>query len=160
MEFVRKTLEKLLTLPLQLLKWLLAGFWEIFKISLWLLIQLIELSAWVVSALSQKIKRTQRLLRVSLKRNKMAFLLWLFKLILRGLWAVTVTVFWLLIQIIELFAWVVSSLGSLLLQNAPATENQPDETPLPRSVEMRRKAMSQLRRNSQISENKTRNRVS
>jgi hypothetical protein len=165
-EFVRKPLEKLLTLPLQLLKWLLAGFWEIFKISLWLLIGLIELSAWLVSALSKRIKRTQRLLRVSLKRNKMAFFLWPFKQILRGLWAGTVTVFWLLIQIIELFAWVLSSLGSLLMQNSPPSQNQPDETPLPRSVEMRRKAMSQLRRNSQIAENrkpvsqKTRNRVS
>jgi hypothetical protein len=163
---VRKNLEKLLNLTLQLLKWLLAGFWEIFKISLWLLIQLIELSAWVVSALSKRIKRTQRLLRVSLKRNKMALILWPFKQLLGGLWAGTVTVFWLLIQIIELFAWVLSSLGSLLSQNSPATQNQPDETPLPRSVEMRRKAMSQLRRNSQIAENRkqvsqtTRNRVS
>jgi len=130
-EFVRKILEKLLNLSLPLLKLLLAGFWEIFKISLWLLIGLIELSAWVVSALSKRIKRTQRLLRVSLKRNKMAFLMWPFKLILRGLWAVTVTGFWLLIQIIELFAWVLSSLGSLLIQNSPATETQPDETPLP-----------------------------
>jgi hypothetical protein len=153
-------LEKLLNLTLQLLKWLLAGFWEIFKISLWLLIQLIELSAWVVSALSKRIKRTQRLLRVSLKRNKMALIVWPFKQLLRGLWAGTVTVFWLLIQIIELFAWVLSSLGSSLSQNSPPSQNQPDETPLPRSVEMRRKAMSQLRRNSQIAENKTRNRVS
>ncbi|WP_017719411.1 hypothetical protein [Kamptonema formosum] len=160
MEFVRKTLEKFITLPLQFLKWLLAGFWEIFKISLWLLIGLIELSAWAVSALSKRIKRTQRLLSVSLKRNKMAFFLWPFKQLWRGLWAVTVTVFWLLIQIIELFAWVVSSLGSLLLQNAPAPQNQPEETPLPPSVEMRRKAMSQLRRNSQIAENKARNLLS
>ncbi|HIK27132.1 MAG: hypothetical protein N3E45_06985 [Oscillatoriaceae bacterium SKW80] len=99
------------------IKLIIAIFWEVFKSSLWLLIQVIELAAWIVSALSEKIARMQRMVKIALNRNKTALITWPLKQLLLGIWAVIVAIFWLLIQTIELFIWVLSQLGEFFSSN-------------------------------------------
>ncbi len=137
-------MQKIIALSQQLLKSILAALWEIFKSGLWLIVQVIELAAWAVSALSKKLARMQRMVKVTLKRNKMALITWPFKQLLLGIWAVIVAAFWLLIQTIELFVWVLSRLRQPFSPKTSPAREELEKVPLPPSVELRRRAMSEL----------------
>lgn len=130
-------------LPRQLLKCLLSGIWEIFKIAVWLLIQSIELGVWVASELTQFLKHIRHQCQRAIQVNRKAVLTWPIKQILLGIWSIIVVFFWLLIQLIELGFWVLSNLHRVLSPSSPVPEQDAEEKFLPPSVKLRRKMMKE-----------------
>lgn len=135
--------QTLCQLPRQLLKWLLAGIWELFKIVVWLLIQSIELGVWVASELTQFLKHIRHQCQRAIQVNRKAVLTWPIKQILLATWSIIVVFFWLLIQLIELGVWVLSNLHGVLSPNSPVPEQDAEEEFLPPSVKLRRKMMKE-----------------
>lgn len=90
--------------PLQtLLKWL----WKLVLSLFWLLVKTIELVAWLLGG----VRRRWRRYRGAIARRGWRYaIIFPLQQLGRGIWSAIVALFWLLIRLIELVVWVMSSL--------------------------------------------------